>query len=79
MPLALVPSKEKPPEKSEHEDFPLPLEWLALMDRHPEQWDATVGAAQRKFDAKHNRDKQAEPEQPKSSIEVFYKIKDIGK
>ncbi|TRX72846.1 RHS repeat-associated core domain-containing protein [Pseudomonas mangiferae] len=50
VPLALVRSEGTLP--TPEEDIPLPAEWLALKDLHPEQWAATTGALQRKIEAK---------------------------
>ncbi|WP_178106705.1 RHS repeat-associated core domain-containing protein [Pseudomonas mangiferae] len=50
VPLALVRSEGTLPAREE--DIPLPAEWLALKDLHPEQWAATTGALQRKIEAK---------------------------
>jgi len=50
VPLALVRSQQAKPVPED--DVPLPAEWLALKDLHPEHWAATTGAMQRKIETK---------------------------
>ncbi len=50
VPLALVRSEVKTPVPED--DIPLPAEWLALKDLHPEHWATTTGAMQRKIETK---------------------------
>ncbi|MET1080333.1 MAG: RHS repeat-associated core domain-containing protein [Pseudomonas sp.] len=69
VPLALVRSHHTPAPLEQ--DIALPAEWRGLLERHPEQWAAIVGAMPHKLAAMQPSANPA-ADTTKSPVEVFY-------